>query len=148
MKKNARITCRFAFLPIWKEDVEDFLDDANPGMKKFLQEVSMQAEGVKEEWLVSMSRVYGEKITGDGVKVWRALKGLTEGEARKVLNAVKSENGFEAWRQLHLRFEPELEAQKNTVLMDLHNIADWPWWIYAESEDGSAARLPLRVICI
>ena len=32
------------------------------------------------------------------------------------------ENGFEAWRQLHLRFEPELEAQKNVVLPELHNI--------------------------
>jgi hypothetical protein len=51
------------------------------------------------------------------------LEKLTEGEAAKVISTVKDENGFEAWRQLHLRFEPELEAQKNVVLVDLHNIA-------------------------
>ena len=32
------------------------------------------------------------------------------------------DNGFEAWGQLNLTFEPELEAQKNTVLLELHSI--------------------------
>jgi len=54
--------------------------------------------------------------------LYRALEKLTEGEAQKVISTVAGENGFEAWRQLHLRFEPELEAQKNTVLLELHNI--------------------------
>ena len=45
-----------------------------------------------------------------------------DGEAAKVVSTVAEENGFEAWRQLHLRFEPELEAQKNVVLVELHTI--------------------------
>ena len=39
-----------------------------------------------------------------------------------MISTVPDENGFEAWRQLHLRFEPEMEAQKNIVLPELHNI--------------------------
>ena len=54
--------------------------------------------------------------------IYRALEKLTEGEAHKVISTVPNENGFEAWRQLTMRFEPELEAQKNTVLLELHSI--------------------------
>ena len=39
-----------------------------------------------------------------------------------MVSTAAEENGFEAWRQLHLRFEPELEDQKNVVLLQLHNI--------------------------
>ena len=38
------------------------------------------------------------------------------------MSTVADENGFEAWRHLNLRFEPELEAQQNIVLFELHNI--------------------------
>ena len=54
--------------------------------------------------------------------LYRALEKLVEGEAAKVVSTVAEENGFEAWRQLHLRFEPELETQKNVVLVELQNI--------------------------
>ena len=54
--------------------------------------------------------------------LYKSLGKLSDGEAAKVISTVKDENGFGAWRQLHLRFEPELEAQKNVVLMDLHNM--------------------------
>ena len=54
--------------------------------------------------------------------LYRALEKLTAGEAAKVISTVSDENGFEAWRQLHLRFEPELEAQKYVVLLELHSI--------------------------
>ena len=49
--------------------------------------------------------------------LYRALEKLTEGEAFKVISTVADENGFEAWRQLHLRFEPQLQAQKNTTVL-------------------------------
>ena len=55
--------------------------------------------------------------------MYRALERFTDGEAAKVLSTVKDDNCFEAWRQLHLRCEPELEAQRNVVLADLHNLA-------------------------
>ena len=82
----------------WKEDVEDFFDDAKPGMKKFLVEVMLQKEIIKDEWMANMKEVHGAAIVEGSVKVWRALKGLTQGEARKVINSVKNENGFVAWQ--------------------------------------------------
>ena len=54
--------------------------------------------------------------------VYRALEKLTDREAAKVLSTVEDGSGFEAWRQLHLRLEPELETQRNVIFTDLHNI--------------------------
>ena len=38
----------------------------------------------------------GEKVLGDHVQVWRALKGLTGGVARSVVQSAHGEDGFEA----------------------------------------------------
>ena len=46
----------------------------------------------------------------------------TKGKALSVVKNVREGAGFEAWRQLHIRFEPELESQKNTVLLELHSM--------------------------
>ena len=43
------------------------------------------------------------------MQVWRALKGLTGRVARSVV---------EAWRQLHLQFEPKLMVRQGQVLAD------------------------------
>ena len=51
-------------------------------------------------------------------KVWRALKGVTGGVARSVVPSVHGEDGFEAWRQLHLQFEPKLVVRQGQVLAD------------------------------
>ena len=47
---------------------------------------------------------------------------LAEGEAQKVDSTVSDANGVEDWRQFNMLFEPELEAQENTVVVELHNI--------------------------
>ena len=106
----------------WKADVEDFLDEENPGMKKFLEEIAKQKEGITEEWLNQMKNKYPPKITNDQVQVWRALKGLTEGEARKVINSVKDEDGFRAWLKLNARFEPGLAVKQGMVLADFSSM--------------------------
>ena len=102
----------------WKADVEDFLDEQNPGMKKFMEEIAKQKDGITEAWLQEMKGKYAVKITNDQVQVWRALKGLTEGEARKVINSVKDEDGFRAWLKLNARFEPGLAVKQGMVLAD------------------------------
>ena len=38
----------------WKADVEDFLDEENPGMKQFLEEIAKQKDGITETWLNEM----------------------------------------------------------------------------------------------
>ena len=44
------------------------------------------------------------------------------GAASKAICIVARENGVQAWQQLKWRFEPELEACPNTMILRLHNI--------------------------
>ena len=52
----------------------------------------------------------------DSVAIYRALKGLTEGEASDVVCGIKAENGFHAWKSLHSNFEPGLNSKKGRGL--------------------------------
>jgi hypothetical protein len=69
----------------WKDDVLDFFDENNKGMRSFLVEIQKE-ENIDELWLQGKAHALGEKIAGrdEGVRVWKALKGMTTGEARKV----------------------------------------------------------------
>ena len=104
----------------WKEDVEDFLDTRTKGMKVFLQQVANDKDQgevtqmYKETQRIQIEDVGGDfdQVTQDEVQVWRALKGLTDGEARKVVLSVRDEDGFLAWRKLCLHFEPTLAAMQ------------------------------------
>ena len=80
----------------WREDVEDYVDTARGGMKKFLKKI-VKMDGITDELRMEASKdpIIGPLVTGDGVELWRALKGLTTGEARKVVAAVKEEDGFQ-----------------------------------------------------
>ena len=111
----------------WKDDVLDFFDENNKGMRNFLVEVQKE-ESIDNEWLEGKARELGDKIAGkdEGVRVWRALKGITHGEARKVINTVKDENGFKAWISLHQRFEPGLAIQQGMVLADFSGMVAKP----------------------
>ena len=111
----------------WKDDVLDFFDENNKGMRNFLVEVQKE-ESIDNEWLEGKVRELGDKIAGkdEGVRVWRALKGITTGEARKVINTVKDENGFRAWISLHQRFEPGLAIQQGMVLADFSGMVAKP----------------------
>ena len=102
----------------WRDDVAKFFDEGHEGIKIVLEEVAT----MKEEITVERLREAAQKCPSavPDLEKWkhlyRALEKLTEGEAEKVLTTVTDENGFEAWRQLHLVFEPQLEAQRNAVL--------------------------------
>ena len=109
----------------WKEEVTKFFDEEHEGMKAVMDEVAKNGGPITEEVLQQAFK-NNPAAVGDKLQKWKhlynALEKLTSGEAARVISTVRAENGFEAWRQLHLRFEPELEAQKNTVLYDLHSI--------------------------
>ena len=64
----------------WQDDLLDFLDCSNPGMRSFMKEIEAQTEELKDEWMQRMKDKYGAKVTEDSVQVWRALKSLTGGE--------------------------------------------------------------------
>ena len=101
-----------------------YFDEGKEGIKVVMEEVAYSEQEITRELLKDAAYRFPQ-VQGD-LEQWkhlyRALEKLTEGEAAKIVSTVKDENGFEAWRQLHVRFEPELEAQKNKVLTDLHDI--------------------------
>ena len=74
----------------------------------------------KETQRIQIEDVGGDfdQVTQDEVQVWRALKGLTDGEARKVVLSVRDEDGFLAWRKLCLHFEPTLAAMQGRVIAE------------------------------
>ena len=96
--------------------MQDFLDEANPGMKDILTEVIKEKHIVDKEWIKARAGMFPESVLNDAAKLYRALKGLVEGEARKVLNSVKDEDGFRAWQKLNQRFEPGLAIRQGVVL--------------------------------
>ena len=73
----------------WQDDVMDYFDSITPGMRDLLKEVELETEPAGQEWLDKASN-HDAKVTGDQVQVWRALKNLTDGEARKVVASVRS----------------------------------------------------------
>ena len=62
------------------------------------------------------------KVTKDQVQVWRSLKAMTEGEARKIVVGVREEDGFAAWYSLHRRFEPALQNRQGIALTELNKL--------------------------
>ena len=109
----------------WRGEVTKYFDEEKEGMKSVMEEVAKHDEPVTQQVLQQACLRYPGVLI-EQLQHWkhlyRALEKLTDGEARKVIDTVVEENGFEAWRQLHLRFEPELEAQKNVVLLEIHSI--------------------------
>ena len=120
----------------WKDDVLDFFDENNKGMREFLVEVQKE-DVVDEAWIQNRARQLGNKIAGndEAIRIWRALKGMTTGEARKVINTVKEENGFMAWVALHQRFEPGLAIQQGMVLADFSGMVAKPAKTPSETRD-------------
>lgn len=120
----------------WKDDVLDFFDENNKGMRAFLVEVQKE-DTIDDSWLQAREQVLGSKIAGkdEAVRVWRALKGMTTGEAKKVIHTVKEENGFMAWVQLHQRFEPGLAIQQGMVLADFSGMVAKPAKTPGETRD-------------
>ena len=70
---------------LWKDEVADYIEMIKPGMKSHLKKVGAgegeQPDGTFPDWL------------GQGVDLYRALKQLTDGEAKKMVLNAKGEDG-------------------------------------------------------
>ena len=65
-------------------------------------------------------REHGKWVKDGRKPFWRALKGLTAGEANACVMTVNEEGGYIAWRRLNENFEPGLTARQGNVLFDLN----------------------------
>ena len=90
----------------WSTDLMEHVDSITPGMKEFLEQLGK----LDDEPSPSFLQFYSGKIDieMERVKMYRTLKKLTDGEAEKVVTAVKGEDGVEAWQRLVDNFEPAL----------------------------------------
>ena len=111
----------------WTEDVADYMDSQCAGLKELLMEIDGTDEDIDDNWR-KRKRDQAEYPVPvlDQVKLWRSLKRLTDGEARKVVTSVKGEDGFRAWQKLRQRFEPGLQAKRGIILLELNGMVTRP----------------------
>ena len=92
----------------WKQEVTKYFDEGKEGLKLIMDTVGKSDKPISAEMMDETCK-NNPNLTED-LKQWkhlyRALEKLTAGEAAKVISTVSDENSFEAWRQLHMRFEP------------------------------------------
>ena len=90
-------------------------------MNALLKEVGAEEKDIDHNWHLEKQQdgVYSPKAL-DKVKLWRPLKKLTDGDAKKVVTAVKEEDCFRAWQKHKQRFEPGLQPKRGQILCKLN----------------------------
>ena len=106
----------------WKEDFEDYVEIVNPGGRELLRMVAKAKEEVKES--VLKVQWYTEEDWKRREAVFTLLKNKTTGEARGLIMGVPPNNGFEAWRSLALRYEPQVGIRRMQELAELQQLAN------------------------
>ena len=101
----------------WKADVEDYTEETLPGIRGYLEKAKEGDEEVEE---VDVDPAAWEQRE----VLWRFLKRYTAGDARKVVSSVSDRNGWEAWRKLHLQFEPALVMREAVVMAQFTNMVN------------------------
>jgi len=99
----------------WTADVEDYTEETMPGIRADLDMAKNQDEEVAEVDMDPEAWKCREMI-------WRFLKKYTSGEARKVVCSAPNRNGWEAWRKLHLQYEPQLVMREAVVMAAFTNM--------------------------
>ena len=110
----------------WQDDVADYLDSQKPGMKAVLKTAEREAGQLDDTWSSNQGLVHNVNVGGEQANVYRALKALTSGEAKTVVQGVRGENGYAAWRALHQRFGPSVAARQGRVMCDLSQMVAKP----------------------
>ena len=95
-----------------KSDVEDFCEESMEGMKEILDEVKDHDDEIGDEDLSGAAVIWWTRRA----MLWRFLKKHTEGEAKKVVQGCRGNNGCEAWRKLHQQFEPGMVMREALVM--------------------------------
>ena len=100
----------------WQEDVSEYLDTMQPGLRDVLKDAEKATMEISATWLQDEAARHTTCTPVNSVHLFRALRALTEAEARMVLQGVREENGFEAWRQLHQRFGLSVAAKQGQAM--------------------------------
>ena len=110
----------------WHEEVADYMDTVTPGMKAVLEAVEHEESLVDEVWRETNKAMHSDGLMNECSNVWRLLKRITDGEAKKVVMSVKNEDGLRAWQKLKQRFEPGLAARQGIVMAEFSGMVARP----------------------
>ena len=102
----------------WKADVEDFAEETFPGMKEVLEKARDSEVTVDEEWFDATQAAWW----GKSDMLYRFLKRYTGTEARRVVQSVPEDNGWEAWRRLHQQYEPATVTREAQLMSRYTNM--------------------------
>ena len=102
----------------WRGDVEDYLEEMVPGTKRTLQECA-RTEQEPTKACVDITGLQSGEYEG---QIWRMLKIVTEGDARKVVLSSGEEQGFKAWKALHGHFEPGIAVREGQVVAEFSSL--------------------------
>ena len=106
----------------WQEDMADYLDGQRRGLKAVMKDAEKEPNPITDAWV----NARGIDAMTHSINLYRALKALTLSEARMVVQGIKDECGFEAWRALHQRFGPSVAARQGRVMHDLSHMVSKP----------------------
>ena len=108
----------------WRENAMEYWDDTTPGLQAVLTWIHSLEETPTLDEIVAQGNLHGvQTIREDSRRLWRALKKLTEGVAKQVVQSTKEEDGYTAWHRLAAQFEPSLVAMRGNVLADVAAMA-------------------------
>ena len=110
----------------WQDDVSTYLDMVMDGVKDALKDAEKETKEIDTDWFAQMGQIHSTAVLTMSRDLHRALKTLTEDEARLVVQGVRAENGYEAWRLLHMRYGLSSAAKQGQVMGDVISIVQKP----------------------
>ena len=112
--------------PKFREDLMDYADAVHPGLRLQLEWVLKQKDEVTAASMRGNPLGTTEAEWELRAKLYMLLKIKTEAttDARKIVECVEQSNGFEAWRLLGVRFEPQAGMKRLAELGELMSLRD------------------------
>ena len=112
--------------PKFREDLMDFADAVHPGLKGQLEYTLRQKEEVTSFSMRSNPLGSTEEDWELRREVYKLLKRKTEAttDARKIVECVEHSNGFEVWRLLGVRYDPQAGMKRLAELGELMSLRD------------------------
>ena len=100
----------------WKEATEDYVDAVRPGLKHAMEVAAKVGGQIKDR--SQLSSVTDEEWNLNS-ELFVLLKRKTTGEAKTLVTSALRDNGFESWRILVSRFEPQVGIKRMKEICDL-----------------------------
>ena len=99
----------------WKEETEDYVDAVHPGRKQALSLASQVKSQATDRLHVNLT----EEEWNLRYNLFMLFKRKASGEARSLVMCVYHQNGYEAWRLLIGRYEPQAGIRRMKEIAEL-----------------------------